>query len=1583
MTLLVAVLLYSGYTFGQAPTVTSTQPADNAQDIAPHVNIRINYSTEIRRVNDTGLNDNNVDALITLKEDNASGLDVAFNASINGELTTVTIDPTAVLKENQWYFVRMERVESATNDTIATAPTFRFRTGAYPTINSGGLSFCATEANAGLGNITINEQLPNNFITRSAVGENQSFVIQLPMGYQFVEGQGSAQLNTPGNAADNDIVLQPLEIRPNDNPRLARVRFANQNGGNNLTGNHIDIITISGLQVALTVPGVNPGGNIVFTDASDAFLPGVNLDGFVLGTITADAAETITITDATACAVDPCDLDPCDPSCANRCSGPTPCPNCDPCDIDRCDAGCSTRCNGPNPCPGCADPCDTNPCGPGCPPDPSCFDPCDLDPCDIGCPPNPLCNDPCLPGDPCEPFSTATTQRVFTNPTPRTVSVCSDGQVCVDFLTTIDLNDLRVGIVRNGTPTMLTNTDYSITFAGNGLDKTLEVRPLNGNLWQFGDQLYITDEPNIGASGCFAFSDTPIEIQAWDNNPDVKIQFIDAQTLQPTAAIPITETELAFSIGNNSPPGEFRILQNDDTTLVTGSDVFRIVGFGVGRRVGEEGYLDAGLPPQDQLLRNPEPYVFNPGLFPINRQVGTYVVRLQWGDGTGNYTCGFKEIVINVFDNTPRQLVGIQNASVCRSEESPIPIGWIGQGQVGILENIEIINCDGSNCNSIISGILDEDYDSSVGVLSGFNIEPNGIADDVTSFEVRIDYEVCVGGNCEIRSLTETITVEEDPEPLITLFGNEGTLREEYCADADDLEFLGALNNGNIVGGERIFEVRDLDNDNVLQFDQNNRIVFQEDSSAIAAPTEITLGPNNNGYAIDFTFISAAGCDSTVTDTIFVRSLPAAISSQTIFFNFCVGDVIPPLRIIDQVPGLDPTDQLVWSTQSGIPIATVAYDEGFVASDISTQFASTTLFRVQRLSALGCLGVPTLVEVNVGNPPTTDFTFVEACALGTVRFRDASNTGIVNPTPKDQLAEWIWNFGNDPINPRIDTVFTDDPQTYVYDTPGIYEVSLTVRTAIGCAATITKQVVVHDVAVFDEQIYRETFEDNQGTWTSSSQSDNANGEAQFSSWEWVTLESGEGAWRTRNDIDTYNNSEKSWIESPCILLDAIDQPYITLKLRYDTDIGDGAVLQVGTYVLDMDTGDSTILWQRLGNIDQGLDWYNSTDIAGIPLTLDEARMGWTGKTDDWVFARYDLADVQVANMGRYVRFRIFFGSNADDTDTTPEGFVLDEVEIRNKERVVLIEHFSNLRDVSFQDGVLEQYLNTNRSLGYFADIRYHTVYPIRDAVASINFADNSARSLHYKLINPPQVVIDGAMMNLEGEGFSLWEDGADDYYNKRTLFSTPFNINIAPPVSGNGQVEIEATVTRNNSLGLIDDPVLVQMAVVEKDAEVEGRILHNIVHRMLPTAAGTRFDRVWEVGDTEVVRNTWEVGTSGLAGEFKVIVFVADEETKEIYQATEIDLPDFSQARMAELADDFEEDLNLYPNPADQVIYLQLQQPFTQPATWEVYNAIGKKVLDGTWQPEAAKMEVKVGGLPNGVYIFNLNGTRKKFNILN
>ncbi|MCD4833727.1 MAG: Ig-like domain-containing protein [Bacteroidales bacterium] len=102
-----------------APIVTIT-PANGSTDIGRDTTIAIEFDRAVRKLDDSPVVDGDLAAMITLKETDGSGADVAFTATINAGKDSISVVPDATLKANQLYFVEIaDELESDADVAIA------------------------------------------------------------------------------------------------------------------------------------------------------------------------------------------------------------------------------------------------------------------------------------------------------------------------------------------------------------------------------------------------------------------------------------------------------------------------------------------------------------------------------------------------------------------------------------------------------------------------------------------------------------------------------------------------------------------------------------------------------------------------------------------------------------------------------------------------------------------------------------------------------------------------------------------------------------------------------------------------------------------------------------------------------------------------------------------------------------------------------------------------------------------------------------------------------------------------------------------------------------------------------------------------------------------------------------------------------------------------------------------------------------------------------------------------------------------------------------------------------------------------
>lgn len=110
-------------------------------------------------------------------------------------------------------------------------------------------------------------------------------------------------------------------------------------------------------------------------------------------------------------------------------------------------------------------------------------------------------------------------------------------------------------------------------------------------------------------------------------------------------------------------------------------------------------------------------------------------------------------------------------------------------------------------------------------------------------------------------------------------------------------------------------------------------------------------------------------------------------------------------------------------------------------------------------STSGCWSDVVEKAIQVVDLPQVKFSYLKpSCETGTVKFNDQSTT--VN----DSITKWHWDFGIDTAT--NDTSNIQNP-TFIYHQAGVYKVSLTVFTDLGCSNTFTEEVIINPIPVPD------------------------------------------------------------------------------------------------------------------------------------------------------------------------------------------------------------------------------------------------------------------------------------------------------------------------------------------------------------------------------------------------------------------------------------------------------------------------------------------------------------------------------------
>ena len=402
----------------------------------------------------------------------------------------------------------------------------------------------------------------------------------------------------------------------------------------------------------------------------------------------------------------------------------------------------------------------------------------------------------------------------------------------------------------------------------------------------------------------------------------------------------------------------------------------------------------------------------------------------------------------------------------------------------------------------------------------------------------------------------------------------------------------------------------------------------------------------------------------------------------------------------------------------------------------------------------------------------------------------------------------------------------------------------------------------------------------------------------------------------------------------------------------------------------------------------GINWYNDSFLASSPGGQD--NFAWSGSkpTGEWRNARFNLDQIPLAERN-LVRFRIAFASNGDNP--SPEqnpsgqilnGFAFDNIYIGEKNRNVLVEHFTNDNSASsnasdvFLDGMYDAQIAAKDSSDFIA-IQYHIG---NDPLYHENTGDPSARAILYGVSQTPTTIMDG----IQGPYYATNFDGllakvSPVEIDRRALEDPLFRIQVDTVASGeNASLRLRLRYTYIDSIQNLDIPVTLHAALIERG--VNGN--RNVVRKLLLRSDGLAVDQSWTEGtfveyDVDYSLDVPIVNPDNLY----VVAFVQDNSgegsptARRILQTVIVKAPRKVGPLITGIEDDQAvadlKNLVVYPNPASKVFNLHSGHNFNKDYDWKLIDQRGVTVMAGQVQRnfDFGDQQIPIGNLPNGVYI--------------
>ncbi|MBT1697483.1 T9SS type A sorting domain-containing protein [Fulvivirgaceae bacterium PWU4] len=635
-------------------------------------------------------------------------------------------------------------------------------------------------------------------------------------------------------------------------------------------------------------------------------------------------------------------------------------------------------------------------------------------------------------------------------------------------------------------------------------------------------------------------------------------------------------------------------------------------------------------------------------------------------------------------------------------------------------------------------------------------------------------------------------------------------------------------------------------------------------------------------------------------------------------------------------------------------------------------------------SNYGCQSDAFDVPLAVGAVPVVKFSFDGVSTADQVRFTNESEI-LSSSTVGDGYARLDWNYGHgSPEN-------TSNPATVMnhqYTVAGKFNANLKVTSVLGCVNEATKPIVIVPQVNLNDNVdaYFADFQSNGQGY----QDVAATG---ASSWQYGIPAAGtvigdatddsNGIWTTSLS-GTYNPKERSALYTAAFDIYDLIRPIITFNSFRNLGQGDGVVLEYSIDNYNI-ADDARKQWIRLGEIKSttltstGVNWYNGLSLPSKPGEQTSGDNGWTGPDLEWRPSKHSLAEIPKAARHRVV-FRFALASVSDSP--TGDGFAIDEVRVGNGTRTVLIENFTNTASADASVKVVSDTLKTFQKANEVGleviKLNYHVAFPGEDPFNVQNPLDPGARALYYGVSTVPQTRLDGTFSTTPGPLFSQW--GRPEF-DSRILDLANAEIKVKAEIVDNA-----LTIT-GSFKPLLDlaRPTILHVAVVEKNISLtnnpelnSGRIrsgeteFEYVLRKMLPNGAGTKYSTPIAYGQTvEFGPFTWSNATLFKPqDDVQVIVFLQDEDSKVIYQS--FITKSVNDPGIVTGIEDLNASFNVYPNPADKEMTVELPETATQRATLRMYDQLGKVVEESYFEKGDSKKTIGTESFAGGVYLIQV-----------
>lgn len=721
----------------------------------------------------------------------------------------------------------------------------------------------------------------------------------------------------------------------------------------------------------------------------------------------------------------------------------------------------------------------------------------------------------------------------------------------------------------------------------------------------------------------------------------------------------------------------------------------------------------------------------------------------------------------------------------------------------------------------------------------------------------------------------------------------------------------------------------------------------------IFTPSSANTGLNE----IRYTYTSETGCSKNALKTILVHEVPSVEFEAS---NTCISLSNPDSVIFINHTNTNTDPVTTWQWNFGDNLATERENS-------SGLFSPGHLYRTPGLRNVSLTATTDkscsnsiIKQIEIGDKPRVNFTWDSECFSEgkMVNFTDESESN----TP---IEAYKWTF-YDKAGQGVLYNTEEINARFVFPELAYYNVKLELRTQLNCTDSIQKAIHLRPSFKITGDDFAEDFSDGTYGWVpETAEGVNTN--------SWVfgpTKGSGFGkpdetgnAWFTR--IAKLNATEQSWVTSPCFDFSEASRPVIKLDLwRHFERNRDGVSIQYST--------DNGLSWNNIGSLGEGINWYNSFQIAGNP---GGQQIGWTAPSNGlpdsgWVQAVHDL-DFLAGEPD--VRLRLAYGSNG--TGLNNKGVAFNNLNIRERTRTVLLENFTNtsVSGSASANNIIGNVVQSKPN--DISVINYHTGFQGVDPLNQHNKADPSARALFYGISGAPYAIMDGGLSGKGRYDFMLEEFNVTDL-NLRSFIAPAFNIKISQQsVDGIINIKLDLKALKNFS----ENELTLHVAVIESEiaAALVGLggdvIFRNVVKKLLPDASGSRLPLIWSKDDSATYNFFWNIANVFDIEKIGVVAFIQDEKSKEIHQSAS-NLKYIAPIGIEPgLQTSIPGKVSVFPNPVRDHLFISFEHELTIGAKLEIFSITGKLFISEILPAGNSLHYLDTGILEKGVYVYRIS----------